>query len=173
MNRGQFSSSFLLFFIFNFILFALIACEVHSFLFIEGLCELTSLCSFYLIVSLAHLCFVFKLFTYSFVNNYFFQTFQLLFLPWPTICFIWVIYIITYRFNNLCALLSCIRFKLDLFLYAPIIHKLWFTSFIIFQLRCLCFCLLLWNYLTITHKEPSSLAIIDVLLFFLIFICKV
>jgi hypothetical protein len=46
-----------------------------------------------------------------------------LFLPWPTICFIWVIYIITYHFNNLCALLSCIRFKLVLFLFLCFNHS--------------------------------------------------
>jgi hypothetical protein len=99
----------------------LVRCIASSSL--HGLCELTFLCSFYLIVSLSDLGFVFKLFTYSFVNKYFFQTFQLLFLSLPTICFIWVIYIITYRFNNLCALFSCIHFKLVLFLFLCFNHS--------------------------------------------------
>ncbi len=104
-----------------FLLSLLVRCIASSSL--HGLCKPTSLCSFYLIVSLAHLCFLFMLFTYSFINNYFFQIFQLLFLPLPTICFIWVIYIITYHFNNLCALLSCIHFKLVLFLFLCFNHS--------------------------------------------------
>jgi hypothetical protein len=123
VNHGHFSGSFWLFFIFNFVLFALIACEMHSFLFIEQALQAHFSMLLLLIVSLDHLCFLFMLFTYSFINNYFFQIFQLLFLPLPTICFIWVIYIITYHFNNLCALPSCIHFKLVLFLFLCFNHS--------------------------------------------------